>query len=80
MEKQVVFNDVQAARYLGLAPQSLRNLRHYRKGPPYCKLGRRVVYKIADLDQYLAERRIDPGSRRRVHGGDVDAEGQREAH
>ncbi len=60
MEQQV-FNDVQAARYLGLAPQTLRNLRHYGRGPAYCKLGSRVVYKISDLERYLAERRIDPG-------------------
>ncbi len=62
MEQQV-FNDVQAARYLGLAPQSLRNMRHYGKGPAYHKLGSRVVYKISDLERYLAERRIDPEAR-----------------
>jgi hypothetical protein len=58
-----VLNDVEAARYLGLAPQSLRNLRHYGRGPAYHKLGSRVVYKLSDLDKYLAERRIDPERR-----------------
>jgi hypothetical protein len=64
MEKEQVVNDVQAARYLGLAPQSLRNMRHYGKGPAYCKLGSRVVYKLSDLEQYLEQRRIDPEARR----------------
>lgn len=64
MENQQVFNDVRAARYLGLAPQTLRNMRHYGKGPVYHKLGSRVVYKICDLEKYLAERRIDPEARR----------------
>ncbi len=66
MDKQEVFNDVQAARYLGLAPQSLRNMRCRAKGPAYHKLGSRIVYRISDLDQYLAERRIDPEGRREV--------------
>jgi hypothetical protein len=61
--QQQVLNDVQAARFLGLAPQSLRNMRHYSKGPAYCKLGSRVVYKVCDLEKYLAERRIDPERR-----------------
>ena len=58
-----VLNDIQAARYLGLAAQTLRNMRHYGRGPAYCKLGSRVVYKTSDLDLYLAQRRIDPEHR-----------------
>ena len=64
MEKQqVVLNDIQAAAYLGLAPQTLRNMRSYRRGPCYHRLGRRIVYKISDLEKYLAERRVDPEAR-----------------
>jgi hypothetical protein len=59
-----VFNDIQAAAYLGLAPQTLRNMRFYGRGPAYCKMGRRIVYRMADLEKYLAERRIDPEARR----------------
>ena len=59
-----VMNDVEAAAYLGLAPQSLRNMRCRALGPVYHRLGRRIVYKISDLDKYLAERRIDPEARR----------------
>ena len=61
---QQVLNDVQAAAYLGLAPQSLRNFRHKRVGPPYVKLGHRVVYLLRDLQDYLQARRIDPEARR----------------
>lgn len=64
MENQIVLNDVQAARYLGLSPQTLRNYRSCgNKGPAYHKLGSRCVYKISDLEKYLAERRIDPERR-----------------
>jgi hypothetical protein len=40
--------------------QTLRNWRHLRKGPPYVKLGRRVVYRMEDLLDYLERHRIDP--------------------
>ena len=60
MENDRVVNDKEAAAFLGLAPQTLRSARHYGRGPVYHKLGRRVVYKITDLQRYLAERRIDP--------------------
>ncbi len=76
MEKQEVLNDVQAARYLGLAPQTLRNMRHYGKGPAYCKLGARVVYKVGDLELYLAKRRIDPEARETGLGGQERGQGQ----
>lgn len=61
MEK--TFNDVQAAAFLGLAPQTLRNMRFYGRGPAYCKLGRRIVYRVCDLEKFLADRRVDPEAR-----------------
>lgn len=57
-------NDVQAAAFLGLKAQTLRNMRHYGKGPAYFKLGRRVIYRVADLEKYMLARRIDPEARR----------------
>jgi len=57
-------NDVEAAKVLGLKPQTLRNLRHYKKGPPYIKLGRAVRYLKADLEEYLRKNRIVPGRSR----------------
>ncbi|WP_363800067.1 helix-turn-helix domain-containing protein [Lysobacter firmicutimachus] len=43
----------QAAKYLGLAEQTLSNMRIQGRGPRYLKLGSRVFYTRADLDQYL---------------------------
>ena len=60
MEQVQVLNDVQAAAFLGLAPQTLRNARCHRRGPAYIKLGRRIVYKLSDLQEYLAKHRVDP--------------------
>lgn len=59
-------NEVQAAEYLGVAVQTLRNWRHLRKGPPYVKLSPgprgRIVYLVEDLQNYLEQCRIDPDS------------------
>jgi len=38
-----------AARILGLSPATLATLRSRGGGPPYCKLGRAVRYRVADL-------------------------------
>ena len=49
-----------AAKRMGLGVQTLRNWRHQRKGPAYLKLGRRVLYKESDLDDYMEKKRVDP--------------------
>jgi hypothetical protein len=36
----------------------LANLRSQRKGCPYIKLGRRVVYREADVKRYETQRRV----------------------
>jgi predicted DNA-binding transcriptional regulator AlpA len=53
-------NDVTAARILNVAPQTLRNWRSSRKGPPYIKLGRSVRYREEDLAAWIQARRINP--------------------
>jgi predicted DNA-binding transcriptional regulator AlpA len=45
-----------AARIVGLSESTLAKLRLNGNGPVYCKLGRRVVYRPADLDQWLQSR------------------------
>jgi predicted DNA-binding transcriptional regulator AlpA len=45
-----------AARYVGLSDSTLAKLRLNGNGPTYCKLGRRVVYRPADLDKWLQSR------------------------
>ena len=46
----------EAARVVGLSESTLAKLRLNGNGPVYCKLGRRVVYRVADLDQWLQSR------------------------
>ena len=55
-----VFDEKEAASVLGVAVQTLRNWRHKRKGPAYLKIGKAVRYRMADLEAYLQECRIDP--------------------
>jgi len=64
MTQQNGLNESEAAAFLGLARQSMANLRWRAAGPIYYKLGSRIVYKISDLEKYLAEHRIDPQPRR----------------
>jgi predicted DNA-binding transcriptional regulator AlpA len=47
---------LEAANLLGLSPSTLAKLRLNGNGPIYCKLGRRVVYRRADLEQWLQSR------------------------
>jgi hypothetical protein len=52
--------DVMAAVIIGSKPQTLRNWRHLRKGPPYTKRGRMIRYRVKDLLNYMAAGRVDP--------------------
>jgi len=45
-----------AARFVGLSASTLAKLRLNGNGPVYCKLGRRVVYRLVDLEQWLQSR------------------------
>jgi len=51
-----VVTAAEAARVVGLSESTLAKLRLNGNGPIYCKLGRRVVYRIADLEQWLQSR------------------------
>lgn len=57
----------QAAAHLGLSKSTLDKLRHFGGGPRYYKLGRAVVYSIADLDAWMQER-----ARKQVWGASND--------
>lgn len=54
-------NEHEAARYTGLAVSTLRNRRCLGMEPAYFKVGRKVVYSLAELRQWMAERRVVPG-------------------
>jgi hypothetical protein len=46
----------QAGAHLNLSPRTLEKLRTIGGGPRFRKLGRRVVYKTADLDAWAESR------------------------
>lgn len=46
-----------AARALNLSESTLAKLRLSGKGPAYCKLGRRIVYRPDDLAAWLNQNR-----------------------
>lgn len=49
-----LINTAEAAEYLGLRPNTLEIWRCRHLGPKYKKLGRRILYDPADLDEYAA--------------------------
>lgn len=60
VEQPINFNTRGAAKRLGLAPQTLANWRHLRKGPPYVRIGGNIIYRRIDLDAYEEENLIYP--------------------
>lgn len=53
MDLQDYLTTDQAAGYTKLAASTLTKKRLYGDGPAYSKIGRRVVYRRADLDHWL---------------------------
>lgn len=53
-------DDAKAAEFLHLEPTSLRNMRSEGRGPAYYKAGKKVLYAMHDLREYIAAHRIDP--------------------
>jgi predicted DNA-binding transcriptional regulator AlpA len=47
----------EAAEHLRLSKSTLDKLRCHGGGPTYFKLGRTIVYSVADLDEWMADRR-----------------------
>jgi predicted DNA-binding transcriptional regulator AlpA len=47
-----------AARFVGLAEQTLNSWRVSGHGPAYHKLGRRVVYDVEELERWIQNRRL----------------------
>ena len=51
-------NVVEASDYTGLSKSSLDKLRVYGGGPPYIKVGARVIYDRLDLDTWLIGKKV----------------------
>ena len=54
------FDNDQAAEFLGLKPSTLEIWRCRGEGPHFIRVGRKIMYSVEDLRQYMAERRTSP--------------------
>ena len=48
-------NQVELADRWGLSPRTLENWRWRGEGPPFVKIGRKVVYRLLDVEAYEQE-------------------------
>ena len=54
-------NDVDAAAYLGVKPQTMRKWRMRNIGPKFYRVSRGIVrYYAKDLEQFMADRMVEP--------------------
>ncbi len=44
--------------FLGICPRTLDNWRSQGRGPRYIRVGRRIVYRVEDLEAYLESRTV----------------------
>lgn len=58
--EQVLINEKQAAKRLGLSVATLRRRRLLRQPPPFVKLGNRVLYRAEDLTAFIAANIVRP--------------------
>jgi hypothetical protein len=49
-------NEPEAAEWLRLSAIYLRNLRIAGRGPQHSRVGRRVIYRVEDLDRFLKDK------------------------
>lgn len=51
-------NTEEAATFLGVKPNTLEVWRCQKRGPKYSKIGRRVLYDLADLESYFTSQSV----------------------
>lgn len=51
----------QAAAKISTTRNALRQARHRGTGLPYVRIGRRIRYRLTDLDAWLASHTVTPG-------------------
>jgi hypothetical protein len=53
--------DIEAAVFLGVKPQTMRQWRSKNKGPKFIRVSRNVIrYMAKDLEEYMAARVVEP--------------------
>ena len=50
----------ETAEFLRVAKITLDMWRSAKTGPPYVRVGRRVLYRLADLREWVAARQVTP--------------------
>lgn len=58
-----ILDRAEAATYLRQRPETLRGWAWKGRGPAYIKVGRKTLYRRADLDKWLDANRTDPARR-----------------
>jgi hypothetical protein len=48
------------AEITGLSVQKLQQDRHFRRGIPYCKIGRTIRYSLQDIEAFMKGHRVNP--------------------
>jgi len=56
---QYMITERQAAEVLGWSKATMRLYRRKGRGPTFYKIGRRVLYRPADLDDFVETRRVE---------------------
>ena len=52
-----LWDDSDLARMLKITPAGVRMMRSRKKGPPWIRVGRRVLYRPADVERWLVKNR-----------------------
>lgn len=58
----------EAASVLRISQRTLERLRVSGNGPPFCKLGRRVLYRRSDTENWIASRVVNSTSETTFNG------------
>lgn len=58
IDNPLVLDATETAKRLGLSTSTLAKMRLYGTGPAFSKLGRRVVYRLVDLEAWIATNRF----------------------
>lgn len=57
----IAVSEAVAARLMSVSPRSLWTMRHEGRGPRFCRVGKQVRYRVADLHSWLAEQAAAEG-------------------
>jgi len=60
-EIYAMLTTAEAAKYLRVGAQALNLMRSANAGPAYVRIGRKVFYRIEDLDSYINANKVQTG-------------------